>query len=211
MLCFIWAPWKKYPEFGLVSDDDAEIGGRATATDARAAANAHEKKRQLAEGEGARASIDRALDRAIFQEHNSILTAKMLMKYGDAEDKATVLRMLREFSKKGKENKVDSNESPLSTVVIPFTIPSRISALEGPDTGEEIGIDGLTRGQRVCKQVYYGSECMESLHGFPPADVVKKLNGRIGVEVVKDISNFLMSEMAIFTTGVDDHYKGTDA
>ena len=133
------------------------------------------------------------------------------MKYGDAEDKASALRMLREFSNKGKENKVDSNESPLATVAIPFTIPSPISALDGPDTGDEIGIDGLTWGQRVCKLVYNGPECMESLHGFSPADVVKKLNGRLRVEVVKDISDFLMSEMAIFTTDVDDHYKGTDA
>jgi hypothetical protein len=136
----------------------------------------------------------------------------MLMKYGnDDEDKASALRMLTDFSKKGKDYKVDSNESPLSTVAIPFTISFPISALEGPDTGEEIGIDGLTWGQRVCKQAYYGSNCMESLHGFSSAGVVKKLNGRIGVEVVKDISDILMPEMAIFTKNVDGHYKGTDA
>jgi hypothetical protein len=119
--------------------------------------------------------------------------------------------MLREFSKKGKENKIESMESPHVTVPIPFTILSPISILEGANTGEDIGEDGLTWGQRVCKFVYDSSECVASLHGFSPADVVNKLNGRIRVEKVTEISDFFMSEMAICTTDVDDHYKGTDA
>jgi len=135
----------------------------------------------------------------------------MMMKYGDAEDKARALEMLREFSKKGKDNKIDSIESPPATVSIPVTIPSPFSTLDGPDTGEDIGVDGLTWGQRVCKFVFNCSECVESLHGFSLADVVNKLNGRIGVEKVTKISDFLMSEMAICTTDVDNHYKGTDA
>ncbi len=71
-----------------VSNEDAEVGGRAAANEVRAAANASRKKRDTAETHGA---ADMALDRAIFQDHNSLLAAKMMMKYGDAEDKAKAL------------------------------------------------------------------------------------------------------------------------
>ena len=51
-------------------------------------------------------AINSALGRATFQEHNSNMAAKMMMKYGNDEDKATSLVLLNEFiSKKGKKNK----------------------------------------------------------------------------------------------------------
>ncbi len=68
---------------------------------------------------------ERALDHAIFQDHNSLLEAKMMMKYGDAEDKARALLLLRQFSKRGKENR-HADSTATEAVPIPFTIPETV-------------------------------------------------------------------------------------
>jgi hypothetical protein len=46
--------------------------------------------------------IDRALDNAILQDNNSILAAKMMMKYNDLEDKENALTHLSEFVLQGR-------------------------------------------------------------------------------------------------------------
>ena len=56
------------------------------------------------EGAGSISSMDRA-----FADHNNIMVAKMMMKYGSAEDKAKALATLREFWDRGKEDKEDDD------------------------------------------------------------------------------------------------------
>jgi hypothetical protein len=196
---------KQYAEFCAPTDDENAPTSRA----ASIAANNASKKREMSEIVGS-AAVDRALDRAVFQDHNTLMAAKMMMKYGDAEDKANALAQLREFAKKGKENKT-GDATPEEIFSIPFTTASHVPLPDGLDTAEVIGEDGLTWGQRMCRKVYESHECNSSANGFSPRDVVNKLNGKLSLEKVVEISDFLMSESLIFTTSVDDHYKGTNA
>ncbi len=110
------------------------------------------------------------MDRAIYQDHNSLLATKIMVKYGDAEDKARAQSMLRDFTNWGMENKL-ADTSPTESVPIPFTIPSSRPILDYQDTGDEIGFDALTWGQRECKRVYESTECLDSSNRFSPTDV----------------------------------------
>jgi hypothetical protein len=109
---------KKNAEFCMASNDDAGVGGHATANEVRADANVSTKRRDTFEGSTCGA-IDRALDCAIFLDHNYLLVAKMMKKYRDAEDKAKAMSMLRDFSDRGKENKA-ADSTPTETLPIPF-------------------------------------------------------------------------------------------
>ncbi len=112
-----------------------------------------------------------------------------MMKYGDAENKATALALMREFSKKGKDNK-NADSSPEETVSIPFTIPSSTTTDGGPGTGELIATHGLTWAHRLCNKVFHSDACLNSPNGFSLVDVFAKINGRICLSQVVDICVF---------------------
>ncbi len=67
----------------------------------------------------------------------------------------------------------------------------------------------MTWTQRVCKSIYDTKECNDSVHGLSPADVVTKLNGRVLLDAAIKATDFLMLEMHLFTTSIDNHYKST--
>jgi len=199
--CFVlFGPHGKgFAEFCLPSDTDAQPSSRAAAL---ALASMSSKAACKNEGACSISSMDRA-----FADHNNIMVAKMMMKYGSAEDKAKALATLREFWDRGKENK-EEPETPEDVIPIPFNVAATPIAHQiGPDTGDAVGDDGLTWAQRVCKRVYESTQCRESEHGFTPEDVVEKMNGRIDISVAKDATDFLMIEMHICTTSEDNHYK----
>ena len=126
------------------------------------------------------------------------MVAKFMMKYGSAEDKQFAVESLRQMWNKGKD---DSPEklSEASTSSETSGIPGMALQL-GPDTGDDVGDDGLTWKQRACKFVYDSKECQDSPHGFTAADVVAKLNGRMLLEEADDTTEFLMIEQNIHTT-----------
>ncbi len=87
------------------------------------------------------------------------MVAKMMMKYGNEEDKKMAIAVLREFMSKGKENKEAPLQeasrlpeasplpqtSPLQTTPIPFNYFSTPSTHQlGPGNGDDIGDDGLS-------------------------------------------------------------------
>ncbi len=94
---------------------------------------------------------------------------------------------------------------------IPFTTASPLPVMDESDTGELVGEDGLTWAQGMCRKVYESQECHISANGFSPSHVADKLNGRLDLAKVVEVSDFLMAECLIFTTKVDDHYEGTKA
>jgi hypothetical protein len=79
----------------------------------------------------------------------------------------------------------------------------------GPDTGDGIGNINLTWTHRACKTIYDTKKCNDSEHGFSPTDVVTKLNGRVPIAAKMDATDFLMMEMHLFMTNIDDYYTPT--
>ena len=186
---------KQYAEFCIPTDDDAAPTSRAAAF-----SSLQSKKRALTESAVSGAAMDRALS-----DHNNIMVAKFMMKYGNDEDKKLAVITLRRMWDKGKENtpeKTPETSTPSETSGLPESVLQL-----GPDTGDDVGDDGLTWKQRACKLVYDSKECQDSPNGFTEADVVAKLNGRVVLKDVADATEFLMIEQHIHTTDEDNHYK----
>ena len=200
---------KQYAEFCAPTDDDAQPTSRSAAL----AAAILNRKRHVLESAGSS-----AMDR-VFEDHNNIMAAKMMLKYGGPQDKVAALASIREFLNKGKENLptaplVFTTPSHVNTIAIPFTVATPTAQPQqgpdlGPDTGDDVGDDGLTWVQRACKSVYDSKECNESVYGFTYDTVVEKLNGRVSLKAASDATDFLMLECHIFTTSQDHHYKST--
>jgi hypothetical protein len=101
---------------------------------------------------------------------------------------------------KGKENKEDHTPSLETNGTSPTVDVIRIADQLGPDTGDDVGDDGLIWKQRACKYVLDIKDSNVSPNGFTTADIVAKLNERVGLEDVTSATEFLMIEHRIFTT-----------
>ena len=65
-----------------------------------------------------------------------------------------------------------------------------------------LSVYGLTKGLggnhnivwswEILTAIYESAECLDSPNGFSPGDIFRKINGRIAMEDVVDISDFLM-------------------
>jgi hypothetical protein len=199
---------KQFAEFCFPVDDDAAPTSRSAAKAAMLSSRSNKRDFNGMEVSG---GMDQVL-----RDHNSIMIAKMMVKYGTPADKLHALAVLRDIFKNEKENTQvtpSPTSSPSSTdisVSAPTLHTPSSSAMElGPDTGDAIGDDGLTWTQRACKAIYDTKECNESMHGFSPTDVVSKLNGRVSLTAAMEATDFLMLEMHLHTTSIDHHYKST--
>ncbi len=129
----------------------------------------------------------------VFEDHNNIMAAKMMLKYGGPQNKASTLASIRVFLNKGKEN--ISTSSPVNTTTNMFTVATPTAQQQqarhlGLGTCDDVGDDGLTWVQRACKSVYGSKECNESVYGFTVANVVEKLNGTVSLEAASDATDF---------------------
>ncbi len=95
-LAWTYHAWGCFVLFGLLGKSCAEFCAPTDDNDApssRAASiapNYSSKKRKICDVVGSTV-VDRSLDRALFQDHNTIMAVKLMMKYGDAEDRAKAL------------------------------------------------------------------------------------------------------------------------
>ncbi len=81
------------------------------------------------------------MDRAL-QNHNNIMIAKMMVKYGTGEDKLNALAVLRDLFNKEKENMVET-ASPMETIDIEFNTDIPTSTPTSRELGpvDELGPD----------------------------------------------------------------------
>ena len=204
--CFVmFGPYgKKYPEFCFPADNE---DGSPTSRAAAKASEAANKKRAVSENLGAK--------QLAIANHNKMLGAKMLLKYGAPEDKERALKIIREIM---NEDEVTLAPSLVAVPMAPrhrqashaSPASARAPRAPAPTSTNQIGDDGLTHNQRVCLEVFCDDECMDSPAGFTADDVVNFLTWRDGPTLTRDqvveAMEFLSSEARIGLTQNPEHY-----